>query len=494
MEPETLEDHLRRTTRRAAARMDEERLLALARDLLRELAAAHAETPARHPSFDPADVRMEEGVPRLGAGGAGDASEDLFQLGALITSLATGTPPDVAWRLDPAPRPELSSVQRRALVAGLAAPRRTDRFASAADALAAAEAALGASASTAAPWPMFRGGPERAGARPAAGAARGLETAWHARVGPVLASPVVAGGVVVAAAADGRVLFLDPGTGRVLESVSVGAAIESSPAVAGDVVWLGTDDGRLVGIGLSDGAVRHRVALGPSMVRSSPLVRDDLVIAGTVDAKGQGALVARAADGTPRWTRKLAAVFSSPASAGALVIVGGDDGAAHAIEASSGAPRWSRAIGTKVRATPAVAGDVAYAVSLDGNAVALSVADGAMRWERALGHAVYSSACLAAGLVVFGCHEGHLHGLDAATGEARFETATRGAVLASPVALGARVLVASTDGHAYLLDEAGAVARRLALAGGATQSSFALDGGRAFVGGGEGVHALAVRA
>src|SRR5687767_12125273 len=98
MEPETLEDHLRRATRRGAAKLDEDRVLALARDLLRELAKAHAGTPPRHPSLDPARIRMEGGLPRLDADatGPGDASEDLFQLGALVTSLALGTTPDVA--------------------------------------------------------------------------------------------------------------------------------------------------------------------------------------------------------------------------------------------------------------------------------------------------------------------------------------------------------------------------------------------------------------
>ena len=105
MDKETLEDHLRKVTRRSTARLPEDRVFALGRDLARELAAAHAETPPRHPSLEPADVVMVDGAPRLGAGQPGDDGEDLFRLGALLTGLALGRPAAPAWRLDGPPRP-----------------------------------------------------------------------------------------------------------------------------------------------------------------------------------------------------------------------------------------------------------------------------------------------------------------------------------------------------------------------------------------------------
>ena len=104
MDKETLEDHLRKATRRSTARLPEDRVFALGRDLARELAAAHAERPPRHPSLEPADVVMVDGAPRLGAGQAGDEGEDIFRLGALLTALALGRPAVPAWRLDGPPR------------------------------------------------------------------------------------------------------------------------------------------------------------------------------------------------------------------------------------------------------------------------------------------------------------------------------------------------------------------------------------------------------
>ena len=492
MDKETLEDHLRKATRQSTARLEEDRVFALGRDLARELAAAHAETPPRHPSLDPADVVMVDGAPRLGAGQPGDDGEDIFHLGVLLTELVLGRAAVPAWRLDGPPRVEVSNLRRRSILASLASPRRAERYATAADALAALETAVSVAPLSEPSWPMFRGDAGRTAARTATTVPREVRHRWLARVGAVAASPVIAGDLVIAATSDGSLCFLDRRSGRVLEKVRVGSAVESSPALAAGVIHVGTDDGTLVGIGLADGRERYRAKVG-SLVRSSPLAAEGLVIVGTVDAGLQGALVAIGEDGRLRWTRRLASVFSSPALAGAAVVVGADDGSVHAFDRATGAPLWSHRIGPKVRATPAVDGGAAYVAGFDGTVVALRAADGVRTWERALGHAVYSSACLASGVVVFGCHDGHVHGLDTATGAVRFQAETRGPVLSSPAAIGARVLASSTDGHLYLLDESGAVAHRFPLPGGATQSSPAFEGDEVFVGGATGLHALGLR-
>ena len=90
MESETLEDHVRRVTRNFTSVVPEDQVLALGRDLARELARAHAESPPRHPDLEPRAIAMDGGVPRLTGGTAeGDAAEDLFRLGALLSALGT---------------------------------------------------------------------------------------------------------------------------------------------------------------------------------------------------------------------------------------------------------------------------------------------------------------------------------------------------------------------------------------------------------------------
>src|SRR6185503_14046509 len=293
METETLEDHVRRATRHFTSPLPEDQVLALGRDVARELARAHAESPPRHPELDTRSIAMADGAPRLTGGSAeGDDAGDLFQLGALLAALATGSEAHVSWLLDGAPPPSMSTLARRALLGALTAPRRADRFASAAAIASALEAALTSAPARPAPWPLFRGDAARTGARPGTGTAS-LQPISEALTGAVVASRVVAGDVVVAATADGRLVWLDRESGRVLHEMRLGAAIESSPALGEDqrTLHAGTDDGEMVGVDVVEGRERYRVKVG-RLVRSSPLPVAGRVIVGIVEGKSGGMLLA----------------------------------------------------------------------------------------------------------------------------------------------------------------------------------------------------------
>src|SRR5215470_14360654 len=129
--PETLEDQLRRATRHFTTKLPEDEALAIGRDVVRELARAHGETPPRFPDVDPATIAVVDGKPRLeGGAAAGDPREALFRLGAIVHWAATGQAPAVSWRLDGPPPAELSTVFRRGVIAALGSPQRDRRFAS----------------------------------------------------------------------------------------------------------------------------------------------------------------------------------------------------------------------------------------------------------------------------------------------------------------------------------------------------------------------------
>jgi outer membrane protein assembly factor BamB len=490
VQQETLEDQLRRSTRNFTQRLPEEDVFRLGIDLAQELARAHEETPPRHPELEPSAIAMVAGKPKLEGGSAtGDASNDIFELGALLTSLLSGAAPEVSWRLDGPPAPDASTLKRRSVLAALAAPRKTERLASAREASQTLESALAAASVGPSPWPLFRGDEGRTGARPGPSPAT-LAGAWDAPVGPVVASPVLAAGLVVVPCLDGRLVFVDAVSGRRIHEGRVGSAVESSPVVDDRTLHVGNDDGEIVGIDIASGRETYRTRVG-GLVRSSPLLLDGRVIAGVVDAKGTGQAVALdAATGKVVWSRRLGAVFSSPARAGGHVLVGSDDGSLHALEPATGAVAWSHALGGKVRATPAVSGEIAIAADFDGRVVAVRIADGSRVWVQELGHTVYSSPSLASGLCVLGCHDGHIHGLSFDDGQPRFEVQTRGPVVASPIAAGERIIVGSTDGDLYLVDLAGSVLQRVRLSPEGIQSSSAFDGGGIVVGSGTGLHAL----
>lgn len=490
MERESLEDRLRRATRNFTTRLPEDELLRLGADLSRELARAHADSPPRHPDLEPKTIPIVEGKPRLEGGAqAGDAEEDLFRLGALLNSLATGAPPDVSWRLDGPPRPDASTLARATVLSALGSPRREDALPGAGTAAEAIEAALAPPEDGPAPWPLFRGDPARSGSRDLAASPSAVAATWQVLLGSVVASPALTARLALAALADGRLVFLDRGNGRKLLEIRLASAIESSPALLGRDLYVGTDDGDMVAVDVVEGRERFRAKVG-QLVRSSPLPLADHVLVGVVDGKDGGGLVAVDTKGKTLWKRKLGPVFSSPALAGDRVLVGSDDGSLHAVDPAKGTVLWSHPLGAKVRATPAVSGEIGVVGDFSGRLAAVRVADGSRVWTAELGHPVYSSACLAGELCLVGCNEGHIHALDLRTGAPRFEVRTGGPVVASALGVGGRFLVASTDGDVYLLDAGGSVVHRSTVSPAGLQASPAADGELVVLGSGAGLHAL----
>jgi outer membrane protein assembly factor BamB len=488
---ESLEDQLRRATRNFTARLPEDQVFALGRDLALELARAHAESPPRFPGIEPSRIAMESGRPRLPGGESkGSAVGELLELGALLHSLAAGVTPDVSWRLDGPPPAEASSLRRRAVLAALASPL-CDVYATASAAASALERALHPEPPGSAPWPLFRGTPTRAGTGPTSLAPpAGLGALWHAPLGAVVSSPLLTPDLVIALSADGRLVFLDRGTGTRIHEAKLASALESSPALLDRNLVLGTDDGEVLAIDTRDGRILYRVRLG-EVVRSSPLPSGDRVLVGAVEGKGMGSLVAlEVSTGKTLWKRRLGPVFSSPALAGGLVLVGSDDERLYALTPERGEVAWSLPLSGRVRATPAVLGDTAVVADFKGRVVAVKAADGSVRWTQELKEPVYSSAALTPALAVLGCHDGRVYGLALETGEKRFELPTGGPVVSSPVALPDRFLAASTDGQLYLIDAEGRTLAKLAVAAEGIQSSPALDEHGVVIGSGRGLHAF----
>jgi outer membrane protein assembly factor BamB len=498
---ESLEDHLRRATRNFTSRLPEDQVLALGARLARELARAHGETPPRHPELEPSRIAMTGTEPRLDGGRPeGTVRGDLFELGALLHSLLTGDAPAVAWRLDGPPPADATTLKRRAVLQVLASPRGGAGVDTASDAAAALEAAAHPDTVGTPAWPLFRGAPQRTGApvRDAggtAGPASRLVPRWHAATGAVIASPIVAGGLVLAPTVDGRLVFVDRGSGRLLHEIRLGSAVESSPALVGSVLHVGTDDGEVVAIDVVTGREVMRLRAG-TLVRSSPLPVGDRVLVGVVDdAKKSGAVLAyEAASGKVLWRRKLGPVFSSPALAGEVVLVGSDDGALHALSAADGAVRWSASLTDRVRATPCCGPELCLVADFKGRLAGVALGDGRLAWSRELGHPVYSSAALGPHAAAVGCHDGRVHGFDPATGAERFRLETRGPVVSSPVAWEDGFLAASTDGHLYLLDAEGGARSAVLVAREGLQSSPALDGDQVVLGSARGLHAVGLGA
>jgi outer membrane protein assembly factor BamB len=168
------------------------------------------------------------------------------------------------------------------------------------------------------------------------------------------------------------------------------------------------------------GVRRYRPALGADRVAATS--ETELVVLDRADGR-RVAAVAYPGPGP-------AAVLDT--AAGRLVVAGSESGAVLALDATSGATRWSIAHPGAVTVAAQVAGPVVVAVWSSGDAAtlrALDPATGLVRWETSIGAVAGPPAVTGAGILVAGgdgIHTATLRNLDPATGALRWQTALPG--------------------------------------------------------------------
>jgi outer membrane protein assembly factor BamB len=120
--------------------------------------------------------------------------------------------------------------------------------------------------------------------------------------------------------------------------------------------------------------VKWSYTTGGNVSFSSPAVAGGVVYVGSIDGK---VYALNAATGAVKWTyATISAVMSSPAVAGGVVYVGSDDQKVYALNAATGALDWSYTTGGNIGTSPAVADGVVYTGSSDGNVYAFGLSGG----------------------------------------------------------------------------------------------------------------------
>ncbi len=257
--------------------------------------------------------------------------------------------------------------------------------------------------------------------------------------GKVVSSPAVVNGIVYIGSSDRSVYALDARDGTVKWRYKTGGAVNSSPAVVAGTVFIVSADGNLYALDAAAGKLEWKFSTAGERRFTAPGIH--------------GA--------TPR-TESMPDPFdvflSSPVVAAGTLYFGSGDHRVYALDASSGALRWSFETGNVVHASPGVADGVVYIGSWDRNLYALNATTGALVWKFQTGDdtdtynqvGIASSAAVAAGTVFFGCRDGHFYAVDARTGARKWDhDNNKGWVIASPAVDHGVVYFPTSDGQRF---------------------------------------------
>ncbi|HEX4792679.1 MAG TPA: PQQ-binding-like beta-propeller repeat protein [Humisphaera sp.] len=212
---------------------------------------------------------------------------------------------------------------------------------------------------------------------------------------------------------DGADIFcIDANTGAKLWEEKAGDRVNGAPAIVDGAALVSGCDAQLRGIGLADGKEMYAVDLG-ALCPGSAAISNNRIVMGT----DGGRVVCLTADKRQQaWlfesVENRAMVYSSPAIADGIVVVGARDRNVYGLELSSGKKIWSFPTRGEVDSSPAISGGRVYVGSKDRKLYVLDLKTGAKIWEFSASRAITGSPAIAEGVAVVGDTSGTLYCLE----------------------------------------------------------------------------------
>lgn len=320
--------------------------------------------------------------------------------------------------------------------------------------------------------------------------------------GPVLASPVVAAGLVLVNGGDGVFYAVDSRSGVLRWQASVGdTLVAGTAAVADGVVYVAAKGHGLMALNLSTG-VPLWIVDTRLPVRAAPLVVGSLLF---VPVGANDLLCLNRQSGAVYWEFKSEDVLADfwptqgqPAITlddGGLVFVAlGASTEFNALHLRTGRKAWEQTMDSRMVGSPVYDAQLSlvFAATWSGHIYAMDINTGAVKWRFSLpgagsvGVGLAAGPALANGTLFIGDYLGQVIALDAHTGKPLWTYQGSGAIVATPVVSlannpQAEAYVTSQDGYLTALNAAtGTLQWRIYL--GELRSEPALAGNELFVG------------
>jgi outer membrane protein assembly factor BamB len=305
-------------------------------------------------------------------------------------------------------------------------------------------------------WPFYGLNQERTRYLNAPDVTPPYKVKWRFKANRLLEySPILVEGSLYGINNNGRAFSVKTRTGKARWKREIASLNASAPAFSDGYIYIST---------LEPGRVQARDARGgepiwsrdlPGRTESSPVVVDDMVIAGCEC----GTLYAfHKRTGKTIWERDLGGeIKAAPAVNDGIIYIGTYGGDMNAIRADDGSVKWTTgsqggALGQTGRfyATATLGFGRVYAGSLDGRMYSFEQETGDLAWSQSTGGYVYAAAVLAdtpatEPTVYFGSYDGTFYALDARSGDERWSEDVGGSISGAASLIGETVYVADLD-------------------------------------------------
>lgn len=268
--------------------------------------------------------------------------------------------------------------------------------------------------------------------------------------GRVRCTPVMTQDVIIIGDMEGRLYFVDAGTGKKLDELSLKKTYPSFLFIEDGFLYLSAqgEKGTLFCFNLKKGGLDWQKELGSS--RSSPLTKDDKIFLGTESGKFYAL---NESSGEPIWQFNAECkILSSPAYSGGLLYVGSDDGWFYALVEKTGGVRWKLKADEGIHSSPAIRDDKVLFGSLDGTVYCLDKNDGTKFWEFETSRSVFSSPAVTESSIFIGSNDGFLYKIDLFSGELIWRFEAFSPIHSSPLVVGDKVFFGALDGKFRIVD------------------------------------------
>ena len=302
-------------------------------------------------------------------------------------------------------------------------------------------------------------------------------TRWFFQTnGPVMASPIIVGELVLVNGGDGILYAVNRKTGMMQWRAALGdTLVAGTVAVADNVVYVAAQEHALRALQLDTGATLWTVDT-TLPVRSAPMVIGSLLL---VAVGANSLLCLNRQNGGEYWEFKSEDVFANywptqgqPAVAslaGGLVFTAlGASTEFNALNLSTGRKVWEQNVDSHVVGSPVYDAQLGmvFVATWAGHVYALDEHSGSIRWSFALSHAgsvgtgFATGPALAQNTLFLGDYQGNVLALNAGTGHMRWNYKNTSAIVGTPVVrltngnVAADVFVASVNGTLITLNGA----------------------------------------